>query len=350
MIGENWCVNFGSSTIHPDIYNNIKCVMTPTSEPVQFYKSTRFDSKCQRCEPFCWPASFWCHNLVWVEQGRQVRKSGHFAGHPDWQCDPHSCKEFQIDFGLCHTDKNIRAHSGGAVKVFYHVTAKGGYREIIRQQMSGVILSGLYNKAAVIHVYVTAETSEDLTAASELLENFGGKVKVMEQSLNVTRMERITLENIGRLVQPQDKVFYMHSKGLSYDANSEIGMNAFWWSLFMQYHLVQGHAKCIALLDSHDVVGVKWENMQRADAKPGYHFSGNFWWATGAYLQTLDPRIGNLYHDPELFIGTNSPKFISLWQIPTKDGRVAVLHDFPFAPKRYIDADQRQQALHVLHN
>lgn len=240
--------------------------------------------------------------------------------------------------------------TGGAVKVFYHVMAKGGYRDIIRQQMSGLILSGLYRKAAVIHAFVLADTNEDLAAASELLSEFGQKVQIMEQSLNTTRMERLTLESIGRLVQKQDRVLYMHSKGVTYAASSEIGTNAFWWSLFMQYHLIQGHAKCTALLDSYDVVGVKWENMQRADAKPGYHFSGNFWWATGAYLLTLDPKIGDLYHDPELFIGSNAPRFFSLWQIPTKDGRVAVLHDFPFTPKRYIDADSRQQALHSLHS
>ncbi len=236
------------------------------------------------------------------------------------------------------------------MKVFYQVTAKGSYKDIIRQQMSGLILSGLYGRAAVIHAFVLADTREDLAAAAELLSEFGRKVQVMEQSLDGTRMERLTLENIARLVQEQDRVVYMHSKGVTYDASSEIGMNAFWWSLFMQYHLIQGHAKCIALLDSYDVVGVKWENMQRADAKPGYHFSGNFWWATGAYLLTLNPKIGDLYHDPELFIGSNAPKFFSLWQIPTKDGRVAVLHDFPFTPKRYIDADSRQQALHALHN
>ncbi|BDA45504.1 hypothetical protein COCOBI_07-2910 [Coccomyxa sp. Obi] len=255
---------------------------------------------------------------------------------------------FQSAWG--RTDEITRERSSGAVRIFYHVTAMGSYRDIIRQQMSSVIMSGLYRRASAIHAFVMAETKEELAAASELLSEFGKKVQITEQSLNITRMERLTLEKIHTLVQKQDRVLYMHSKGVTYDASSEIGMNAYWWSLFMQYHLIQGHARCITLLESYDVVGVKWENMQRADAKPGFHFSGNFWWATGAYLLTLDHRIGGLYHDPELFIGSKAPKFFSLWQIPTKDGRVAVLHDFPFTPKRYIDADPRHQALHALHN
>jgi len=41
----------------------------------------------------------------------------------------------------------------------------------------------------------------------------------------------------------RDKVFYMHSKGISYEEDSELGLNAYWWTLFMEYHLVQGHAR-----------------------------------------------------------------------------------------------------------
>ena len=248
------------------------------------------------------------------------------------------------------TDKMSWEQSSGPVRIFYHVTAKGSYRDIIRQQMSSIIMSGLYRTAATIDVFVMGETNEELAAASELLLEFGKKVQIREMSLNITKMERLTLENIHNFVREQDRVFYMHSKGVTYDAISEIGTNAYWWSLFMQYHLIQGHARCISLLESYDVVGVKWENMQRPDAKPGFHFSGNFWWATGAYLLTLDHSIGGLYHDPELYIGSKAPKYFSLWQIPTKDGRSAVLHDFPFTPKRYIDANPRDQALHALHN
>jgi hypothetical protein len=38
------------------------------------------------------------------------------------------------------------------------------------------------------------------------------------------------------------------------------------------------------------------------------HFSGNFWWTTGAYFTSLPEKIGDEYWDPELYIGKGNPK------------------------------------------
>ena len=218
------------------------------------------------------------------------------------------------------------------------------------QQMSSILLSGLYTRTDAIYAFVLGAQTEDIEHAAGMLLAFGRKIKVMQKSTNITMMERLTLENMRQHVTASDRVLYMHSKGISYDPSSVLGMNTHWWTLLMEYHLLQGHARCIALLDSYDVVGVKWEDMQRPDAKPGGHFSGNFWWANGAYILSLDAAIAEQYHDPELFIGLQSPRYFSLWQIPTKDNRVAVLHDLPYSPRHYVDASARQQALHVKHS
>lgn len=236
------------------------------------------------------------------------------------------------------------------VKVFYHITAKGTYEDIIKQQMSTLLMSGLYTAAEGIYAFVLSDSSDDIASASELLSEFGHKLQIVSTSTDVTLMERFTLENMRDFIRPSDKVFYMHSKGITYDTKSEIGANVYWWTLFMQYHLVQGHERCTDLLDVCDVVGVKWEEMQRKDARSGRHFSGNFWWATGSYLLTLPAKIGDGYHDSELWVASKNPRFFSLWQIHMRDGSVAVLHDFAYTPRRYVDADARDQALHAKHN
>lgn len=242
----------------------------------------------------------------------------------------------------------LRLHQGH-IKILYHVTAVGEYQAIIRQQLSSVMLSGLYSKAHSISAFILAQHAEDLEAAIAELSNFGRKVQIAETGTNITLMERFTLQRMRQHIAPEDMVLYMHSKGVSYEAGSMAAENAFWWTLFMQYHLVQGHARCLSLLHEYDVVGVKWEDMQRPDARSGGHFSGNFWWATGTYLLSLDADIGEQYHDPELYIGSGTPRFHSLWQIATKDGRIAVLHDFAYTPKFYVDATARQQALHAVY-
>ena len=216
--------------------------------------------------------------------------------------------------------------------------------------MGSILLSGLYSRMDALYACVLGETPEAIDAASELLQSFGAKVSILQTSRDMQQMERLTLTNLARRVQPADRVLYMHSKGISYEEGSEHGMNTYWWTLFMEFHLVQGHARCLDMLRTYDVVGVKWENMQRPDARPGWHFSGNFWWAAGSYLQSLNRTVGALYHDTELWVGSGRPRFFSLWQTPTKDDRTAVFYDVPFLPKLYVDADQRQAMLHAQHS
>ena len=216
--------------------------------------------------------------------------------------------------------------------------------------MGALIVSGLYADVHAIHASVLADDDAGIKAASKFLLRFGQKVQMLSTSSDMKQMERLTLQNMRQHVSEGDKVLYMHSKGISYEPDSTLSHNTFWWSLFMEHHLLARHADCLALLDAYDVVGVKWEDMGRADAREGGHFSGNFWWARGSYILSLEPVIGEGYYDSELYIGSKQPRYYSLWQIPTKDGRVAVLHDLAYVPRLYVDASPRQHALRIKHN
>ena len=233
--------------------------------------------------------------------------------------------------------------------LFYHVTAKGSYQAIVCRQMGSVLVSGLYDRVHAVFVFILGEDAATIRAAANFIAQLGQKTKILGTSTDMARMERLTLENMQQHVGDLDKVLYMHSKGVSYDLDSAIALNVHLWTSLMEWFLMRGHARCIALLDAYDVVGVKWEEMERADAGRGGHFSGNFWWATGKHILSLDPVVGGLYHDPELYVGSVQPQYYSLWQIQTRDGRAAVLHDFAYHPRHYVDADQRQQALHMKH-
>lgn len=161
-----------------------------------------------------------------------------------------------------HTSVKATSSAEGRILVYYHVTAKGQYQDAIRQQMGAVLLSGLYRRVHAVYACVLGKSSEPIEAASQLLQSFGAKVKILETRQDAAQMERLTLTKLAQTVKPKDRVFYMHSKGISYEEDSELGMNAFWWTLFMEYHLLQGHARCTDLLRVYDLVGVKWENMQ----------------------------------------------------------------------------------------
>ena len=135
--------------------------------------------------------------------------------------------------------------------MFYHVTAKGQYKSAIRQQMGSILLSGLYSRADAVHACVLGETAEAIAAASQLLQAFGAKVSILQISQDMQQMERLTLTTMAGRVQPRDRVLYMHSKGISYEEDSELGLNAYWWTLFMEHFLLQGHSRYCLMLAKH---------------------------------------------------------------------------------------------------
>ena len=143
------------------------------------------------------------------------------------------------------------AAADGRVLVFYHVTAKGQYKGAIKQQMGSILLSGLYSRVDAVYVCVLGEDAEGIKAATQLLRSFGQKVSILQTSQDARQMERLTLTTMAGSVQPGDRVLYMHSKGISYEEDSELGLNAYWWTLFMEYYLLQGHLRCCNPLVYH---------------------------------------------------------------------------------------------------
>lgn len=110
--------------------------------------------------------------------------------------------------------------------------------------MASILLGGLYSRADAVYACVLGEAAEAIDAASQLLQAFGAKVGILQTSQDAQLMERLTLTAMAGIVRPGDRVFYMHSKGISYEEDSELGLNAYWWTLFMEHFLVQGHARC----------------------------------------------------------------------------------------------------------
>ena len=109
--------------------------------------------------------------------------------------------------------------------------------------MGSLLLSGLYSRADAVYACVLGGTAEAIAAASQLLQAFGAKVSILQTSQDMQQMERLTLSAMAGTVRSRDRVLYMHSKGISYEEDSELGLNAYWWTLFMEHFLLQGHAR-----------------------------------------------------------------------------------------------------------
>ena len=208
-------------------------------------------------------------------------------------------------------NSNVRKRGEPQNYIFYHVYCNKYTQPVVKDQVSKIIFSGLYQHINSIKCFLAGE-KEHMAAAEAFLKDSGNKFIIEERGEGDSSFERFTLNQIPKYVTEADKFLYLHTKGVSekHAAND----NIYWWRTWMEYNLIHRYEYCLEILDDYDIVGVGYTRKMI-----GPHFSGNFWWTKGSYFATLPKNadgglnIGNGYLDPENFIfkGKN-PKHIDI--------------------------------------
>lgn len=205
--------------------------------------------------------------------------------------------------------------------VFYHIFCNENAPEIVRDQISKLHFSGVYKRCDAIYCFLLGPHPDPITT---MLTLGGAKFRLQKQSLSdpceAQVGERFTLTAIAKLIEPDDKFLYLHSKGVTRPNNERVRA----WRELMEYHLMTGADECIAALDTCDVVGCNYrhwhlpldtaEDDDNAPLSRGRHFSGNMWWCRGAYWLSLPPTIDCDYFGPEMHIGLRKPRFKNLYE------------------------------------
>ena len=108
------------------------------------------------------------------------------------------------------------------------------------------------------------------------------KIKFIHCSDNSGLFERPTLTLMHSFSALNDdvKILYLHTKGISYNPNTQIYTNIQAWIAYMLHFLLD--SKCLPLLDEYDTLGCNYYE------GPYKHYSGNFWWIASKYLATLN--------------------------------------------------------------
>ena len=139
------------------------------------------------------------------------------------------------------------------------------------------------------------------------------RIKVIEASCDVSLFELPTLKLISEYskANPNAKVLYLHTKGISYSKEDPRYINGLDWINYMLHFLCKKADKCLRLLDTHDVAGCNFSE------QPYHHFSGNFWWATSAHLKgvSLESLVNKMSAEWWLLSGykTRPVKATNLW-------------------------------------
>lgn len=218
-----------------------------------------------------------------------------------------------------------------AIKIFFHICAIAHCVQVIEEQLQAIIYSGLYEKVEGIYCFVTGKDEFSIKYITTLLSLYGKKIKIVDAVLNDPTFERLTLTQIHDHISDNDKILYIHSKGVTQTEPEKI-TNTTYWTRALNYYMIGKHEDCISYLEKedYDVIGTFYSST------PAPHFQGNFWWSTGKYYQTLPRTIGPKYLDPEMFLFTNNPSYKALSMVPED---IPDLYKKSILPTYYVDLE-----------
>lgn len=214
------------------------------------------------------------------------------------------------------------------IKVIYHACAIAGNAKciyVIKEHITCMIMSGLYDKAEAIHVNLVGDPSS-IRVLQMIFERSGSKFRVTIEEPNGYGQERNTLMNAFQYIHEDDYVLYLHSKGVTRTEFPE-SMFVDDWTACMNYFLIKRHQDCIDMMEKHNVqvVGINYE------PNPKPHFSGNFWWCRGDYFLTLPRFIENDKYAVEVdFLFANNPKYVCVHHTHTHH------YQKEYAPSNYV--------------
>jgi len=204
----------------------------------------------------------------------------------------------------------------------------------VRDQTTKIIYSGLYNDVKQIYCFLTGE-KHSVAVIKSYIETLPKKFKIEAVGVDDMSYERFTLNKIKGIVGDNDRFLYIHSKGVSrVQENSIASEHIYLWRNYMEYYMIANYRKCLEKLQTHDIVGVAYKNVQI-----GPHFSGNFWWSTGKYFKDLAAihTIGSYYNDPESYIFKGSPKPYMLDGDAIDNNKC--LYANPMYPRDFVDKE-----------
>ncbi len=151
------------------------------------------------------------------------------------------------------------------------------WEEVVKEQLSLIKSSGLYNKIDSINI---GALGHGLPRLKQILKAYP-KAIVRAHSLNKKHYEYYTLQLLyddcmnGDLFQG----LYMHTKGVSFPKIS----GGKYWRDYMGHYNITKHQGCIDKLSmGYSLCGVKFLEW---NGKP--HYSGNFFWFNSVYIQSL---------------------------------------------------------------
>lgn len=184
---------------------------------------------------------------------------------------------------------------------YYHLATLGAYQAVADELLDTVMGSGLIDRLDALTCVVCGDEKPRLPMHS--------KLKIVYARQDVGKFEFPTLQRLrlAALANPEAYYLYFHGKGVTKPENQPIRD----WRRYMAHFVLEQWPLCLAVLNNADTTGVDWAAFRGTE----WHYSGNFWWARGAYLAKL-PELDDTHgrHACEFWIGRGTGTHGCLWQ------------------------------------
>lgn len=161
------------------------------------------------------------------------------------------------------------------VRVYYHIYAIDGVESIINEQLS--LIEKHFDFPYILNVGISI-ANENISTVS-ILE----KIKLNLRDIRSKGNEWTTLDLIRNDVEKfgdSDYILYIHTKGASKQSDNKYE-NIISWRHLMNYFNIEKVKNVFKLFEKTEfnTYGVMFN---------GHFYSGNFWWAKGDYLKTIN--------------------------------------------------------------
>lgn len=224
------------------------------------------------------------------------------------------------------------------ILVFSHNYIDHNWHEIVEEQLSKLVRSGLYDEATEIYYGAYANDNFQLYKFINVVKfwDLKNKIRIVIHPFNDGEKQTMILLQETIKSYPDAYVLYYHTKGITSKLNHPDEPNFSYrnvesWRHAMEYFNIEEWKTCIQELSigPTNTLGIFYVGDSGFPYK--YFFSGNFWWAKSSYLDTLpsmkerDNRMGC-----ELWIGTGDHYWRNMY--PAKGG---VIYEEYYDPKDY---------------
>lgn len=158
---------------------------------------------------------------------------------------------------------------------------------------------------------------------------------VIHYSDSTTEFETPTIKLLYAFCKfnPDYKVLYLHTKGVSYSSDHKFLPGVKSWNRYMRHCLLDNFTHCLQLLRIYDTVGCNF----MTNSYPPPHYSGNYWWANASYIRNLPIAYMKDKHDPEFWLLQHDPLFFNILSMTEMYQHDHHIDDYRLAVKNGIE-------------